>query len=252
MKQQMYFALVRPHLEFPCAIWDPYTTSDIQELEGIQRRTAWFVAKDYRSLDRGHRYQHSWRTAMAIPRTVKTTGLAFYLCTKYIIKKSPFPFRITFTGRQLKPDSIILSDLESWKQNQMSTNIVIFLTQLPHGTLFHLLCITLRLLNVLKLYQKCVMYICNLPCWIQHVPPVTLVQHVPPVTLARYACMQLLLIIYVDVDVYRKIQTRLFILLLSYLTAYFTGTMGTVPILTYYNTAEVLFFEPCFLLCFLK
>ena len=44
----MYFALVRPHLEFACAVWDPYTTSDIQKLEGIQRRAARFVAKDYR------------------------------------------------------------------------------------------------------------------------------------------------------------------------------------------------------------
>ena len=51
VKQQMYFALVRPHLEFTCAVWDPYTTSDIQKLEGIQRRTAWFVAKDYRRTD---------------------------------------------------------------------------------------------------------------------------------------------------------------------------------------------------------
>ena len=48
LKQQMYFALVRPHLEFACAVWDPYTTSDIQKLEGIQCRAAQFMAKDYR------------------------------------------------------------------------------------------------------------------------------------------------------------------------------------------------------------
>ena len=47
-------------------------------------------------------------------------------CTKYIMKKSLFPFRITFTGRLLKPDNTILSDFESGKQTQMSTNIVIF------------------------------------------------------------------------------------------------------------------------------
>ena len=48
VKQQMYFALVRPHLEFACAAWDPHTISDVQKIESIQRRAARFVAKDYR------------------------------------------------------------------------------------------------------------------------------------------------------------------------------------------------------------
>jgi hypothetical protein len=48
VKQQLYFSLVRPHLEFACAVWDPHTSSDIQRLEAIQRRAARFVSKDYR------------------------------------------------------------------------------------------------------------------------------------------------------------------------------------------------------------
>ena len=39
----MYFALVRPILDYASVIWDPHTTSDIQQLEMIQRRAARFV-----------------------------------------------------------------------------------------------------------------------------------------------------------------------------------------------------------------
>ena len=29
----MYIALVRPHLEYACAVWDTHVTSDIQKIE---------------------------------------------------------------------------------------------------------------------------------------------------------------------------------------------------------------------------
>lgn len=44
----MYFAIVRPHLEFACAVWDPHTASDIQKLEMVQRRAARFVVNNYK------------------------------------------------------------------------------------------------------------------------------------------------------------------------------------------------------------
>jgi hypothetical protein len=44
----MYFALVRPHLEFACAVWDPHTACDIQRLEAVQRRAARFVTNNHR------------------------------------------------------------------------------------------------------------------------------------------------------------------------------------------------------------
>ena len=47
VKEQLYFALVRPHLEFACAVWDPCTNTDIQRLEMIQHRAARFVTKNY-------------------------------------------------------------------------------------------------------------------------------------------------------------------------------------------------------------
>ena len=48
VKQQMYLALVRPHLEFACAVWDPYTACDIQRLEAVQRRAARFVTNNHK------------------------------------------------------------------------------------------------------------------------------------------------------------------------------------------------------------
>ena len=51
VKQQMYFALVRPHLEFACAVWDPHNKCDKQRLESIQRRAARFVTNEYKRVE---------------------------------------------------------------------------------------------------------------------------------------------------------------------------------------------------------
>ncbi|XP_072022797.1 uncharacterized protein [Amphiura filiformis] len=47
VKEQLYFMLVRPHLEYACAVWAPFTSSDIHRLEMIQHRAARFVTKNY-------------------------------------------------------------------------------------------------------------------------------------------------------------------------------------------------------------
>ena len=43
-----YTSLVRPHLEYAVAAWDPHTKRDIAELEKVQRRAARFAKSDYR------------------------------------------------------------------------------------------------------------------------------------------------------------------------------------------------------------
>ena len=50
VKQQMYFALVRPILDYASVVCDQHTTSDIQRLEMIQRRAARFVTKEPKAL----------------------------------------------------------------------------------------------------------------------------------------------------------------------------------------------------------
>ena len=41
----LYYSLVRPHLEYACSVWDPYTQKNIQSIENFQRRAAHFVKK---------------------------------------------------------------------------------------------------------------------------------------------------------------------------------------------------------------
>ena len=43
----MYFALVRPLLEYASSVWDPHITSDIHKIEMVQRRAARFVIGNY-------------------------------------------------------------------------------------------------------------------------------------------------------------------------------------------------------------
>ena len=43
-----YTSLIRPHLEYTPAAWDPYTARDSHQLDKVQRRAARFVKRDYR------------------------------------------------------------------------------------------------------------------------------------------------------------------------------------------------------------
>jgi hypothetical protein len=49
IKEQAYFALVRPQLEYAPSVWDPFTQNMKKKLESIQRRSARFVLRRYRN-----------------------------------------------------------------------------------------------------------------------------------------------------------------------------------------------------------
>ena len=41
-----YKSLIRPHLEYACQVWSPYTSKNINLLESVQRRTSrWICSK---------------------------------------------------------------------------------------------------------------------------------------------------------------------------------------------------------------
>lgn len=53
VRAQAYTTLVRPTLEYAASAWDPYIRTQIDQLEGVQRRAARFVLGDYQSRDPG-------------------------------------------------------------------------------------------------------------------------------------------------------------------------------------------------------
>ena len=48
IREKLYFALVRPHLEYACEVWSPHTTEWKHKFEIVQKNGARFVMGDYR------------------------------------------------------------------------------------------------------------------------------------------------------------------------------------------------------------
>ena len=46
-KRAVYVSLVRPHLEYATAVWDPYRQNQVEKLGAIQSRAARFIKHDY-------------------------------------------------------------------------------------------------------------------------------------------------------------------------------------------------------------
>ena len=46
-QEKLYLTLVRPHLEYAAASWDPYTKKNIDSIERVQKRAARFVVNTY-------------------------------------------------------------------------------------------------------------------------------------------------------------------------------------------------------------
>ena len=47
VKEICYLSLVRPISEYACVVWSPYTLTNIDKLEKVQRKAARFVCNDF-------------------------------------------------------------------------------------------------------------------------------------------------------------------------------------------------------------
>ena len=47
VKERCYTALVRPKIEYACAVWDPHHQNHINDIEKVQKRAARFVTNNY-------------------------------------------------------------------------------------------------------------------------------------------------------------------------------------------------------------
>ena len=56
VKKQCYTALIRPQLEYACAVWDPHSKNHIENLEKVQKRAARFITGNYKMESGAHRF----------------------------------------------------------------------------------------------------------------------------------------------------------------------------------------------------
>ena len=63
IKEQAYFTLARPLVEYASTVWDPYTQTDIHvnKVEAVQRRAARYVANNHKQIQCR---QHHTKTKM--------------------------------------------------------------------------------------------------------------------------------------------------------------------------------------------
>jgi len=70
-------SLVRPHLEYAAAAWDPYLVGDCKQLEKVQRQAARFVKRDYRSTTS----VSSFLNLAGKPSVIVGKTVAYHSCT---------------------------------------------------------------------------------------------------------------------------------------------------------------------------
>ena len=99
IKTKAYQALVRPHLEYACQVWDPHKQSDIQMLENVQRRAARFVAARYHNTSSVSEMLDMLQWETLEQRRAKLRLLFLYKISKNIVDLNAENYLLPSTSR---------------------------------------------------------------------------------------------------------------------------------------------------------
>ena len=103
VKASAYLTIVRPIMEYTSSVWDPHQQCDIQAIEKIQRRAAWWVMSDYgrHSSVSGMLEFLNWPTLESRRRISRLKAIY-----KGINKLSGLSIPSYFYQRNIQPDTI--------------------------------------------------------------------------------------------------------------------------------------------------
>ena len=91
LKTSAYFTLVRPHVEYAVAIWNPYTQTYKNKIEMVQRRTARYVCNNYNREANCHHYDQTLALAQPPTKENRLRLVMFYKTLHGIVALDLFP-----------------------------------------------------------------------------------------------------------------------------------------------------------------
>lgn len=99
-----YTSLIRPKLEYACSVWDPYTKTNIDALEMIQRKAVRFIYSKYRATD-------------SPTRLMKKHGISTLQIRRKMLRLK-FLFLLKNNKLSLKPDSYLKPSIARLSRNR--------------------------------------------------------------------------------------------------------------------------------------
>ena len=108
IKENAYFGLVRPQVEYASSVWDPYHTNQVHSIEMVQRRAARWVLNIYHNTSSVTDVLHhlGWQTLQQ--RRQYSRLVIFYKMFHGLVAVSPIPILNFHQPGHPSPPSVLL------------------------------------------------------------------------------------------------------------------------------------------------